>query len=630
VTELEPKPGRPWKKFVADLALWSVAAWLAFPLRQPQNWSEAGWSIPLYLALTLPIRGLLIAAFGLHRQSWRQVTVHDLEALLRAIAVATVAFFTLGVVWHEVAGFPRTVPLIAGVLAIVFMGGARLAVRLSHERDSRRVAIGQGVGRRVLLVGAGDAGARMVRDMRRHAEALMTPIGYLDDDVVNRRLTVAGLPVLGTIDDLWTVCRAHQIDEVLITMPSASGKVTRRVVESALRAGVPCRILPGVTEILAGHVDLHLVRDVQVEDLLRRAPAELDLVGSGDYLAGQVVLVTGAGGSIGSEVVRQVARLTPAHVILYGQGENSLHAVEQELARDLPGLKRSVIVGTIRDRVKIERVMTTFSPSVVFHAAAHKHVPMMERHPDEAILNNVGGTRNVAEAALAAGVHRFVNVSTDKAVNPSSMVGATKSVAERVVRAIAEPTSADVAYVSVRFGNVLGSRGSVVPIFQEQIRRGGPITLTHPDMTRYFMTIPEASRLVIQAGALAQNGCVYVLDMGTPVKIIELARDMIRLSGLDPDEVEIIYSGLRPGEKLNEELFADGESVATTPHSQILMAEAASAPDATFLADVGELLEAAAARDWRGMGKRLEDLVPGFLFGERGDLRADSPPVRLD
>lgn len=603
-------------KFLLDLGMWAAAAALAFPLRMPTDWMDAGSETRLivWVVVSLPVQAALIAGFRLHRQSWRQVSVRDLEALLKAIGIGTALFFVAGLILHGLTGFPRTVALIEGVVAVLFMGGARLGARLWHERGRRADAEESRGERRILLVGAGSAGARMAREIRRHPDAAMTIVGFVDDDARKRHMTISGHRILGGIDDLPRVVEERGVDEVLIAMPSAPGRRTRHVVGLAREAGVGCRILPGVTEILEGDVDLARIRDVQVEDLLRREPIVLDLSGSADYVGGRVVLVTGAGGSIGSELVRQVARLSPKRVVLFGQGENSLHAIWQELTLATPGLDHVTVVGSVRDRRKVEDVMATYAPDVVFHAAAHKHVPLMEANPDEAILNNVGGTRNVTEAALAAGVVRIVNVSSDKAVRPSSVMGATKHVAEQVVQALAARAADGQALVSVRFGNVLGSRGSVVPIFQEQIRRGGPLTLTHPDMTRYFMTIPEASRLVIQAAALGQNGGLYVLDMGTPVRIRDLAEDMIRLSGADPADVEIVYTGLRPGEKLEEELFTAAEHASATRYEQIFAAHPGPPPHEDFLGGVDDLLGAADARDWDAIRRYLEALVPGFTL----------------
>jgi FlaA1/EpsC-like NDP-sugar epimerase len=613
---------RPRAKFVIDLVLWVMAGVVAFPLRQPGDWLGGGVAIPFYALVSVIVAMLLIRTYRLNRQTWRQVTVHDLEALLKAIGIGTIILFVVGLVWHEIRGFPRTVPLIQGLLAIVLLGGVRLVLRLWYERQIKGEARAKSAEHRVLLVGAGDAGARMARDMRRYPQAGLSPVGFLDDRSAMSRITVSGLPVLGRIDDLIAVARAKAVSEVLITMPSAPGSATRRVVELARESGVRCRILPGVTEVLSGSVDLFQAREVQVEDLLRREPIELDLSGSSNYVSGHTVLITGAGGSIGSEIVRQVARLSPARVVLLGQGENSLHAIGQELARELPGLEQTIVVGTVRDPEKLSEVMSTFRPYAVFHAAAHKHIPLMEGDPDEAILNNVGGTRNIAEAAIAANVRRFVNISTDKAVNPASMVGATKQIAEKVVRVLAREAANESALVSVRFGNVLGSRGSVIPVFQEQIRRGGPITLTHPDMTRYFMTIPEASRLVIQAGALAENGAVYLLDMGQPVRIQELAHDMIRLSGADPEAISISYTGLRPGEKLVEELFTAEEHVERTRFEQIMIGRSETPVADDFSKTVDELLDAASSRDWVDIDRTLTQLVPGFDLGPRGTLQA--------
>ncbi len=612
-------------KFLIDVAVWTLAVLAAFWLRQPDDWTDLGSTITVWTASTIPLHALLIRTFTLHRQAWRQISVADLSALLKAVGVGAACCFAAGIVWHEVAGFPRTVPLIAGSLAVVGMGGTRLALRLWNERTIKDLTLVGQSERRVLLVGAGSAGARMAREIRRHPASGMTVVGFLDDNSLKRKVTVSGLRVLGALADLPAVVRASGVDEVLIAMPSASGSRTRDVVEGARATGVACRILPGLTEILAGDVGLSRVRGVQVEDLLRREPVALDLDGPLDYVSDRTVLVTGAGGSIGSELVRQVARLDPGRVVMFDLVENGMHALDQELDHLLPGVARSLVVGSIRDRAKLHQVMRRLRPDVVFHAAAHKHIPIMEMHPDEAVLNNVDGTKNVVEAALAAGVPRLVNVSTDKAVTPASMVGATKQLAERLVRCLAAGADAR-AYVSVRFGNVLGSSGSVVPVFQGQIRRGGPLTLTHPEMTRYFMTIPEASRLVIQAGAMAADGGVFVLDMGTPVRILDLARDMIRLSGADPRAIDVVFTGLRPGEKLTEMLFDANERAAPTAHEHISVARAASVDGRDFLDRVDALIAAAAVRDWASIRTCLGQLVPGYVAPTPADADLGHTP----
>jgi FlaA1/EpsC-like NDP-sugar epimerase len=445
----------------------------------------------------------------------------------------------------------------------------------------------------------------------------------VDDDPSKAHLTIAGVRVLGRVEDLPRLVRENRIDEILITMPSAGGKVTSRVLGLARDAGVGCRILPGVTQVLSGDVSLGGVRAVQVEDLLRRPPVGLDEPVS--YIEGRVVLATGAGGSIGSELVRQVARLGPRKIVLFGHGENSLHAIQRELLATVPTLDFAVVLGDIRDRVKIRDTMETFSPEVVFHAAAHKHVPLMESDPDEAVLNNVAGTRNLAEEARFAGVRQFVNISTDKAVNPASMLGITKSLAERAVRMIGAEAGPDQVFVSVRFGNVLGSRGSVVPVFQEQINNGGPLTLTHPEMTRYFMTIPEASRLVIQAGALGVKGAVYILDMGTPVRILDLARDMIHLAGADEEDIEIVFTGTRPGEKLHEELFTDQEKLGTTTYDHIMVAHHETADDEVTRTYLERLIEAAERRDWEEMSSCLSIVAAAYQPSGSKRFRLPAP-----
>jgi FlaA1/EpsC-like NDP-sugar epimerase len=614
-----------WAKFGLDVGLWTIAGVLAFPLRIFDGFAEEPETIVGYAMVSLAVGAIVVFAFGLQRQSWREVVLDDLVRLLSAIGVATAVSFVIGLVWYSTSGFPRTIPLIQGTLAVVLIGGSRLGARMTHERRGMRSARSEGKHERVLVVGAGAGGVSMAREMRRHPSAGMVPVGFLDDDRGLQGMSIAGLHVLGTIDDLTQVVADRHIDLVLIAMPSSSGRRTRQVVELARQAGVSCRILPGVTEILlADDVRLTQVREVQVDDLLRRTPIELHLEEDENYIAGHTVLVTGAGGSIGSELVRQVARLDPKRMVLLGHGENSLYSIERELREALPDLDAAVVVGNVQDERKMADVMATFEPAVVFHAAAHKQVPLLEHNPDEAILNNVGGTQTIAEAALAADVRRFVNISTDKAVDPISMLGVTKAIAERVVVDVASRASRGQIFVSVRFGNVLGSRGSVVPIFQDQIDRGGPVTITDPAMARYFMTIPEASRLVIQAGSFALNGAVYVLDMGSPVRIEDLARDMIRLSGRDDDEIEIVYSGLRPGEKLTEELFSAEERPTATRYEQILVAHPEPVRETDLAGQVACLVDAARRRDWNEIDERLGLLVDGYRMGDSGHLRVVS------
>lgn len=605
-------------KYLTDLILWAVAVPLSFWVRLEGARLEAtryAPLIPIYTILSVLVKAAAIYGFGLHRQSWRRVGVRDLFRLIWAVGVVSV--LTFGVVLVVSDGPPRSIPLLEGLLALVMMGGVRLLNRLWRERQQGGRSAGRA--KRVLVVGAGETGTMVTREMLRHPEAGMAPVGFLDDDPVKQRQRLMGVPVLGSIDDLPDVVAGYRVGEVLVAMPSAPGSVVRHVVEMARFAGVSCRTLPSFNDIISGQVSISQIRDVDVEDLLRRAPVELDLEKITGYLAGRVVLVTGAGGSIGSELVRQVAYFAPASLVLVGHGENSLFRIEHELARRWPDQPHDTVIADIQDREKLAHLFEVYRPQVVFHAAAHKHVPLMELNPDAAIFNNVGGTRNMVELALRFGVERFVNISTDKAVNPTSVMGASKRVAEYVVQRAGRQAAPGQALLSVRFGNVLGSRGSVVPLFKAQIKRGGPVTVTHPEMTRYFMTIPEAAQLVIEAGGIGENGRVYVLDMGEPVRIVDLAHDLIQLSGLEPGEdVEIVFTGVRPGEKLYEELLTAEEKTEPSTHEKIFIARASAPPDDDLLPRLDALFEAAVRRDSAAIIVSLRALLPTYRPVGRG------------
>ena len=592
-------------KYLVDIALWTLVVPVAFFLRRAFHYE----GILPYIAFGLSIKFMLLYLSRIERRSWSRSSLQDLLALATVIGTGTGILFVLGLVLYTYSGFPRTVPLISGALAIVVLGGVRVSARMWSEERVRKT---NGVTKRVLLVGAGEAGGRMVREMRRHSSTGLMPAGYLDDDPAKQGTRVAGVKVYGSIEALGRVTRALQVDEVLIAMPSATGPQTRRVVDVARAAHVPCRILPSLSQVLLGEARITAIREVDVGDLLRRDPVRLDELGVEAYICDSVVLVTGAGGSIGSEIVRQLARFGPERVVLLGRGENPLHELECELRQIHPELSYATVVGSVCDGRKMAEVFSVHHPDIVFHAAAHKHVPMMQYNPDEAILNNVGGTRTVGEAALHAGVGRFVNVSTDKAVNPISMMGCTKYLAEKLVRALSEAAAKDQTFVSVRFGNVLGSRGSVVPMFQEQIRRGGPITITDPEATRYFMTIAESAQLVLQAGAMGENGCVYVLDMGEPVRIADLARDLVRLTRSGDETIEFVFTAMRPGEKLHEELFAVGEEATPTAHEKILVARQQVPVTAELETGMDALLRVAEERDWAGIDREMAALVSGY------------------
>jgi FlaA1/EpsC-like NDP-sugar epimerase len=454
------------------------------------------------------------------------------------------------------------------MLNILVLGGLRFTVRFRREWVISRVNAKNTLRQKILIVGAGAAGSMIVREIHRELAANYQPVGFIDDDPEKSGHTMHGVPILGGRSAIPNLIRQYEIDEVIIALPSASRQEIRDILEICQAAAVRIMLVPPVTEIINGMVSMKQLRDVDIEDLLGREPVRIDLAGIAGYLNHETVLITGAGGSIGSEICRQVARFNPQSLLLLGRGENSIYEIDQELAAAFPHLKREAIIADVRDRQKLAQVFVTYHPTVVFHAAAHKHVPLMEKEPDEAVKNNIFGTKNLAELADEFGCKRFVLISTDKAVNPTSVMGATKRVAELVIQDLS--VRSQTKFMVVRFGNVLGSRGSVVPLFRKQIARGGPVTVTHPEMTRYFMTIPEAAQLVVQAGALGKGGEIFILDMGDPVKIVDLARELIRLSGLIPDkEIKIEFSGIRPGEKLTEELLTSDEGRLATKHERI-------------------------------------------------------------
>jgi FlaA1/EpsC-like NDP-sugar epimerase len=600
-------------KYAFDLALWVLASPFAFLLRLESGYFWYAQQALIYTILGLILKAILIYWMRLHRQSWHRVGIRDLFRLVRTILIGVLSLLSVAFLMYVYpwARIPRSIPLLEGALAVLMMGGIRMLTRVVYERNARQT-VGRAA-RRVLVVGAGESGTIMVREMLRHPEAGMAPVGYLDDDLSKRRDLYLGYPVLGTIDDLPRVVRRVPVDEVLIAMPSAPGEVIRRVVGLARAAHVPHRIVPGAYDILSGKISISQIREVDVEDLLRRDPVRLDLQAIQSYLEGRVVLVTGAGGSIGSELVRQMIGVRPGKLILIDRDENNLYLFERELAERHPDAHVLCIVSDIQRKDKLERIFAEHRPQVVFHAAAHKHVPMMEINADEAVTNNVLGTQNLLQVSAANGVERFVNISTDKAVRPSSIMGASKRVAEYLVQQAASRAAPGQGFVSVRFGNVLGSRGSVVPIFKEQIRRGGPITVTHPDIARYFMSISEAAQLVLQAAALNQNGALYVLDMGEPVKIVDLARDLIGLSGLRPEiDIPIQYVGLRPGEKLHEELLTHEEGMGATRHEKIYIVCLDDNADRAFEPLLTELLAAAACGDAGRIRDLLQQIIPSY------------------
>jgi len=563
------------------------------------------------------VRFFLYRQFGLYRRLWQYARVESFLRILAAVVLGTALLLGLSA-WalrplRIIPGFSEAVLLSEWAFSLLAVASTRFAWQISWKNVRWRLSASQPASgaRRVLIVGAGDAGVRLARDLSLVMRGRLMPVGFVDDAPDTRGLSVDGLPVLGNRYRLPELVARYAVDEVLIAIPSASGKVLREIVEICGGIGVPSRTVPSLVEIVSGTVPLRQVREVRVEDLLRREPVKVDLHEIGGYLCGHRVLVTGAGGSIGSELCRQVAACAPATLAMLDHAENGVFVTRQQILQRWPALSVDAIIRDIRDREVVAAAFKRHDPDIVFHAAAHKHVPLMELYPDEAVTNNVLGTQNVLQAALSCGTGCFVLISTDKAVNPTSVMGATKRVAELLVMEAARRTGR--AYMAVRFGNVLGSAGSVLPLFQAQIAAGGPVTVTHPRVTRFFMTIPEAVQLVLQAAAFGEGGQVYVLDMGEPIYIADLARDLIKFSGLElGKDIEIVYTGLRPGEKMAEELFRPVEKAVSTLHPKIVQAVDQTVGMNALAPLLDRLYAAAQVRDEGRVLESLAQIVPEF------------------
>lgn len=565
---------------------------------------------------------------GLYHRMWRYASIEDLVNIIRASVLASVV--TICALYFVGARFPRQVMTLDFLMTLCLLGLMRLAFRIRH--DVFRKIRSEVPAHRVIVIGAGDAGEIIIREMMKHPELGYAPVGILDDAREKQGMKIHGVEVIGTTETLNETLVDYDVKEVVIAIPTASGAAIRRIIGRCNAQGVRFTTVPGIFELIDGKVRVSQIREIRIEDLLGRETVDLDLERISSTLAGKTILVTGAGGSIGSQLCREVARFGPRLLVMVGKGENSIHTLSQEFDSSHPDLAKALVIASITDRAKMREVFRRHRPEIVFHAAAHKHVPLMEMHPDEAVKNNVGGTRVVADLAEECGVKTFVMISTDKAVYPSSVMGATKRLAEMVV--LSRARAGATRFAVVRFGNVLGSRGSVVPIFMKQIREGGPVTVTHPDVERYFMTIPEASKLVIQAQAMATGGEIFLLNMGEPVKILDLAKDLIKLSGFEPgEEIKIAFTGLRQGEKMTEELLTREEGATATRHRKIFVAppvrvdrerldpvidrlEAASRegdPDRARAALFTALRETEAAKSGRPSDERSGEVVP--LFG---------------
>lgn len=589
-----------------------LALWLRFdgeiPLEYLANFRRMA---PFFTIVLL----ICFYFFWLYNRLWQYASTEELLSIIGAVSAGSVVNFIYSYLQMEEGAFPlpRSIFALSWMIIILLIGGSRFSWKLLRHRLVRTIYRQGRIP--VLVVGAGDAGAMLAREMKNRSLANTVLVGFADDDPAKQKLQMFGVPVLGRRKDIPRLVDEYGIQEIIIAIPSAPGEVIREIVDICETTPAKLHILPSVYEMLEGPI-VNQVRELQVEDLLDRETVNLDLASMAGYLRNRTVLVTGAGGSIGSELCRQVIRFAPSRLLMLDQSENSIYEIHQELADTGEGVGLNPLIFNVREQASVDLVFSKYRPHVVFHAAAHKHVPLMENNPAEAVKNNILGTWQVARAAEKYGTETFIFISTDKAVNPTSIMGATKRVAEMLVQQIA--TEDGTRFASVRFGNVLDSRGSVVPLFRKQIARGGPVTVTHPEMVRYFMTIPEAVQLVIQAGALAEGGELFILDMGKPMKIVDLAKRMIRLAGYRPKrDIQIVFTGIRPGEKLFEEIFTPGEELGVTRHERIFTTR----PDSIDKVALEKLIETISNPGWVNSTEEvivlLQSVIPSFHAEDR-------------
>jgi FlaA1/EpsC-like NDP-sugar epimerase len=615
---------KPWfrsnKLFLADLVFVALGVLFSFILRLNLEQLFLDY-IPAFLwmlVLAMLIKPFIYARFGLYQRVWAYASIGEMKLIILAVSVASVSLSVVlyGLYFLRVfSPFALSLPIFDWLISLGSVGGLRFGLRLLAENRNNVEQVAGVKARKALLVGAGDAGALVARELQKNPQLGLVPVGYLDDAPEKQGQQIHSIPVVGTLQDLAIQAQRLKTDEIIMAIPSAPGNVLRRVADASRKAGLTFRTMPGIYELIGGKVSVNRLREVDITDLLRRQPTRIDRESVGKSLRGKKVLVTGAGGSIASELCRQVARWSPAQLILLGHGENSIFEILLELDSDYPELDFQPAIADIRDLKRLTNIFNKFKPDIVFHTAAHKHVPLMEANIPEAVTNNVLGTKHIVEAATQVRIQRLVMISTDKAVQPSSVYGATKRLAEWMILEAGKTTGS--AYSVVRFGNVLGSRGSVVPLFKQQIAIGGPITVTHPEMERYFMTIPEAVHLVLQASAFQESGQLYMLEMGEPVRILDLANDLIRLSGLEPGkDIQIEYSGLRPGEKLSEQLWEKDAEYKPTAHPDIRQViEPDQLTGDKLHATIAELIQLAENSNDKGIVRLLNEILPEAEIG---------------
>jgi len=571
------------------------------------------------------VKLIIFYFFHAYQGMWRYTSITDLLNIIKGALLSSLVILSLVLYTHYLRGWPRSVFVIDALFTILFVSGARVCLRLYFEMAGEE-GLNDKVARfftdkskkrkdsvNLLIVGAGDSAEKIFREIRDNQKLNFHVVGFLDDDYLKQNKMIHGVQVLGRVEDLEELANKVNAQEILIAVPSATAEQMRTIVERCKKTKLPFKTLPGIGELINGKVTLNAIRDVAYRDLLGRETVHLEEDLIGEYIRRKTILVTGAGGSIGSELCRQICRFNPERIVLFEQAESPLYDIDLELKRAFPYIEIIPVLGDIRNLKRLRKTFRWFKPHNVFHAAAYKHVPMLEIQPWEAILNNIGGTRNVVDTALAFGVERFVMVSTDKAVRPTNIMGTTKRVAELLVQGQNCDERVATRFITVRFGNVVGSVGSVVPLFKKQIEQGGPVTITHPEVTRYFMTIPEASQLILQAGAMGKGGETFILEMGTSVKIVDMARDLIRLSGFEPEkDIPIEFIGLRPGEKLYEELITQGEDIVPTGHKKIMVLSSVSCELDQLNKEIDQILDIAKKQDEKKIRTMLKQIVPEY------------------